>query len=195
MLYQTHGGGDDGAWHFHQWLWGLPPPGPLAFACEWPAHQIPRSEVEIDAGLVLEGRACYGPAAGGLSIGRISPCNQSGSASALNRTQQELGGNRLYPVAAQLSVAFDRVVHVPRQPLASTCQRGQDPTEPGTANAELGLDVSLELLVGHLGRMTAQDPRTSTAAGVSWATNRSARLAVIPPELAHAPEVQPWRCR
>jgi hypothetical protein len=41
------------------WVWGLPPPGPLAFVCEWSARQIPESRVEIDAALVLEaaGRA------------------------------------------------------------------------------------------------------------------------------------------
>jgi hypothetical protein len=41
------------------WVWGLPPPGPLAFVCEWPARHIPETRVEIDAGLVLEaaGRA------------------------------------------------------------------------------------------------------------------------------------------
>jgi hypothetical protein len=40
-------------------LWGLPPPGPLAFVCTWPAGQFPTSGVEIDASLVLEaaGRA------------------------------------------------------------------------------------------------------------------------------------------
>jgi hypothetical protein len=36
------------------WVWGLPPPGPLAFVCEWPARRIPETRVEIDAGLVLE---------------------------------------------------------------------------------------------------------------------------------------------
>jgi hypothetical protein len=41
------------------WVWGLPPPGPLAFVCAWPAGQLPASGVEIDARLVLEaaGRA------------------------------------------------------------------------------------------------------------------------------------------
>jgi hypothetical protein len=41
------------------WVWGLPPPGPLAFVCEWPARHIPESRTEVDAGLVLEaaGRA------------------------------------------------------------------------------------------------------------------------------------------
>jgi hypothetical protein len=40
------------------WVWGLPPPGPLAFVCEWPARGIPESRAEIDAGLVLEAAAC-----------------------------------------------------------------------------------------------------------------------------------------
>jgi hypothetical protein len=56
LLYQSSGGGSgsgDG-WQFHLWLWGLPPPGPLAFACQWPAHQIPLSRAEMDAGLVLQ---------------------------------------------------------------------------------------------------------------------------------------------
>jgi hypothetical protein len=36
------------------WVWGLPPPGQLAFVCEWPARNIPETRVEIEAGLVLE---------------------------------------------------------------------------------------------------------------------------------------------
>ena len=47
------GGSEDG-WHSSHWLWGLPPPGPLAFVCTWPAGQIPASGAEIDAGLVLD---------------------------------------------------------------------------------------------------------------------------------------------
>jgi hypothetical protein len=50
LLYQSTSGPDGG----HVWLWGLPPPGPLTFACEWPAQQIPPSQAELDAGLVLE---------------------------------------------------------------------------------------------------------------------------------------------
>jgi hypothetical protein len=42
------------AWEADVWVWGLPPPGPLAFVCEWPARNIPETRVEIDAGLVLE---------------------------------------------------------------------------------------------------------------------------------------------
>jgi hypothetical protein len=53
LLYQSTSGPDGG----HVWLWGLPPPGPLTFACQWPAQQIPPSQAELDAGLVLEAAA------------------------------------------------------------------------------------------------------------------------------------------
>jgi len=36
---------------------GLPPPGPLAFVCEWPTRHIPETRAEIDASLVLEAAA------------------------------------------------------------------------------------------------------------------------------------------
>jgi hypothetical protein len=49
LLYQSVSGPDGG----HVWLWGLPPPGPLTFACAWPTEQIPPSQAELDAGLVL----------------------------------------------------------------------------------------------------------------------------------------------
>ena len=42
------------AWEVDVWVWGLPPPGPLAFVCEWPARGIPESRAEVDAGLVLK---------------------------------------------------------------------------------------------------------------------------------------------
>lgn len=45
------------AWEVDVWVYGLPPPGPLAFVVEWPARGIPESRVEIDAGLVLEAAA------------------------------------------------------------------------------------------------------------------------------------------
>jgi hypothetical protein len=48
------GGGSERGWRSPHWLWGLPPPGPLAFVCTWPAGQTPSSSVEIDASLVLE---------------------------------------------------------------------------------------------------------------------------------------------
>jgi hypothetical protein len=54
-LYQSVSGPDGG----HVWLWGLPPPGPVTFACQWPEEQIPPSQAELDARLVLDaaGRA------------------------------------------------------------------------------------------------------------------------------------------
>jgi hypothetical protein len=51
----AHGGGGGGlAWDMDQWVWPLPPAGPLAFVCEWPARQIGESRVELDARLVLQ---------------------------------------------------------------------------------------------------------------------------------------------
>ena len=52
-LYQSVSGPDGG----HVWLLGLPPPGPLTFACQWPAERIPPSQAELDASLVLEAAA------------------------------------------------------------------------------------------------------------------------------------------
>jgi hypothetical protein len=43
------GGGGGRAWEMDRWVWPLPPAGPLAFVCEWPAHQIGESRVELDA--------------------------------------------------------------------------------------------------------------------------------------------------
>jgi hypothetical protein len=54
FLYYHGAGGCEGRWGSGHWLWGLPPPGPLAFVCRWPAGGVPASGVEIDAGLVLE---------------------------------------------------------------------------------------------------------------------------------------------
>jgi hypothetical protein len=39
----------------------LPPPGPLAFVCDWPGRGIPEVRVEIDAGLVLDAAAAAVP--------------------------------------------------------------------------------------------------------------------------------------
>jgi hypothetical protein len=39
----------------------LPPPGPLAFVCAWPARAIPETRVEIDAGLVRDAAAAAVP--------------------------------------------------------------------------------------------------------------------------------------
>ena len=48
-------GGQDGS-EFHQsyWVSPLPPPGPVAVICEWPAGQIPVVRREIDARSILD---------------------------------------------------------------------------------------------------------------------------------------------
>jgi hypothetical protein len=45
------GGGHGGGRHSRQefWVWPLPPPGPVAFVCEWPRYGIPESRVEVEA--------------------------------------------------------------------------------------------------------------------------------------------------
>lgn len=41
-------GGQD-RWSMRQWLWPLPPDGPLTFIAEWPKYDIPECRAEIDA--------------------------------------------------------------------------------------------------------------------------------------------------
>jgi hypothetical protein len=48
------GGGSERHSTTRYWVWPLPPPGPLTFACEWPAFGIEETTVEIDAALVRE---------------------------------------------------------------------------------------------------------------------------------------------
>ena len=54
FLYSHGSGGSERGWHSTHWLWGLPPPGPLTFICQWPTGQPQPSAVELDANLVLE---------------------------------------------------------------------------------------------------------------------------------------------
>jgi hypothetical protein len=52
----TPRGGGGGGRHAAQqgyWLWPLPPPGPLAFVCEWRAVGIPLTRVEVDAAPII----------------------------------------------------------------------------------------------------------------------------------------------
>lgn len=57
VLWGMGGGGGGGRWRQDFWVWPLPPPGPLAFVCEWPAAQIPLSRSEVDAELLLNASA------------------------------------------------------------------------------------------------------------------------------------------
>ena len=58
-LIPRGGGGGGTRWMQEYWLWPLPPAGPLAFVCEWPAQGVELTRAEIDAGSVIEaaGRA------------------------------------------------------------------------------------------------------------------------------------------
>lgn len=54
VLHSGGGGGGGGRWHQEMFLWPLPPPGPLALVCEWPAAGIPLTRHDIDTGRVRE---------------------------------------------------------------------------------------------------------------------------------------------
>ena len=56
LLTHTSGGGGGRSYALGCWVWPLPPPGPLAFVCEWPALDIPETRADIDAE-VLRGSA------------------------------------------------------------------------------------------------------------------------------------------
>ena len=49
VLTPRGGGGSDRVNRQGWWLWPLPPEGPLAFVCEWPAHGIDLTRYEVDA--------------------------------------------------------------------------------------------------------------------------------------------------
>lgn len=40
------------------WLWPLPGPGTLAFACAWPGRRAPETIVEVDAAALLDAATC-----------------------------------------------------------------------------------------------------------------------------------------
>lgn len=54
VMNAAGGGGGGLNWRQNYWAWPLPPPGPLAFVCEWPAFDVPESRVEIDAQLLID---------------------------------------------------------------------------------------------------------------------------------------------
>lgn len=57
ILLPGGGGGGAHEWDQSYWLWPLPPAGPLAFVCEWPAHEVALTRAEIDTSLILEAAA------------------------------------------------------------------------------------------------------------------------------------------
>lgn len=56
VLMQRGGGGGGRSWSFAYWLWPLPPPGPLRVVVEWPALDVPQTDLELD-GAVLAAAA------------------------------------------------------------------------------------------------------------------------------------------
>lgn len=38
--------------YMHYWVWPLPPVGPVAFVCEWPAYDVAESAAHVDASLI-----------------------------------------------------------------------------------------------------------------------------------------------
>lgn len=57
VLQQRGGGGGGGEWRQRFWVWPLPPAGPLAFACEWPAAGLGFTRVEVEAQSLIEAAA------------------------------------------------------------------------------------------------------------------------------------------
>jgi hypothetical protein len=56
-MVQRGGGGSLQRWEGKWWVTPLPPPGRLAFVCEWPAAGIALTRAEIDAGAILDAAA------------------------------------------------------------------------------------------------------------------------------------------
>ena len=55
ILQHQEGGGGGGTVATQRfWAWPLPPPGPLAFVCEWPKYAISLTRHEIDADVIRE---------------------------------------------------------------------------------------------------------------------------------------------
>jgi hypothetical protein len=54
VLTQRGGGGGGATWDQSFWLWPLPPPGPLTFACEWPARGIAETVHSVDSAPIRE---------------------------------------------------------------------------------------------------------------------------------------------
>ena len=54
LMRPMGGGGGGGRREHRNWLWPILPPGQLAFACEWPALQIPLTRAKLDAAVIRD---------------------------------------------------------------------------------------------------------------------------------------------
>jgi hypothetical protein len=52
VLLQRGGSGSAHSWELGFWAWPLPPPGPVAFVCEWPSEGVELTRAVIDAEIV-----------------------------------------------------------------------------------------------------------------------------------------------
>lgn len=57
VLIQRGGHGGMHSWELGFWVWPLPPPGPVAFVCEWPSEGVALTRAEIDANTIREAAA------------------------------------------------------------------------------------------------------------------------------------------
>lgn len=54
VMHPMGGGGGSGEWRQRFWIWPLPPPGALTFACEWPGAGLELAVVTVDAAPLLD---------------------------------------------------------------------------------------------------------------------------------------------
>jgi hypothetical protein len=57
LIEQGGSGYGSPAWDTEEWLWPLPPPGPLTFVCEWPGRGIGLSRAEVDGDAIRQAAA------------------------------------------------------------------------------------------------------------------------------------------
>jgi hypothetical protein len=55
VLMPGRGSSSGATWDESYWVAPLPPPGALAFVCEWPVAGIPVTRADLDAAALLEG--------------------------------------------------------------------------------------------------------------------------------------------
>jgi hypothetical protein len=109
VLHSQGGGGGPGGWRFGYWVWPLPPVGPLAFVCEWPAASIPLTRHEIDAELVLAAAAraqeIFAPGTPSRRDASIATFGALGPAPAPAEQERDLRRQRCLAAEAQAGVA------------------------------------------------------------------------------------------
>ena len=58
VLFRGSSGGSGRSYDMNWWVWPLPPPGPVAFVCEWSAESIPLTRSEVEGELILDAARC-----------------------------------------------------------------------------------------------------------------------------------------